>query len=151
MNVSRKPSKSRVWDPDGWFASDLPCTCGATYGSGEDHADRNYGSRQRWRWLPDSNRDRRRVVCVLRPVGAEGHGIRKTFEAGTADKKSFQPEKLANVTPEHRKFCEELIRGAVFRSLYTPLGLTKMILSPSTNSAQIEGGGSFDPPRRLFT
>ncbi len=60
-------------------------------------------------------------------------------------KQSFRPEELANVTPEHRKFCEELIRGAVFGSLYTPLGLTKTILFPSTNGGANWGGGSFDP------
>lgn len=60
-------------------------------------------------------------------------------------KQSFRAEELANVTPEHRKFCEELIRGAVFGALYTPIGLTKTILFPSTNGGANWGGGSFDP------
>jgi membrane-bound PQQ-dependent dehydrogenase (glucose/quinate/shikimate family) len=60
-------------------------------------------------------------------------------------KQSFRREELANVTPEHRKFCEELIQDAVFGSLYTPLGLKKTILFPSTNGGANWGGGSFDP------
>jgi quinoprotein glucose dehydrogenase len=65
-------------------------------------------------------------------------------------RQSFKPEELANVLPEHRKFCEELIKDAVFGDLYTPIGLKKTVLFPSTNGGANWGGGSFDPQTRTL-
>jgi glucose dehydrogenase len=60
-------------------------------------------------------------------------------------RQSFRPEELADVDPEHRAFCAGLIEGAKFGSLYTPVGLEKTVLFPSTNGGANWGGMSFDP------
>lgn len=57
----------------------------------------------------------------------------------------FHPDELADVTREHRAFCEALIDGAKFGDLYTPIGLEKTVLFPSTNGGANWGGMSFDP------
>ena len=54
-------------------------------------------------------------------------------------------DELANVTPEHRAFCEKLVEDAVFGNLFTPIGLKPTVLFPGTNGGANWGGGSFDP------
>ena len=60
-------------------------------------------------------------------------------------RQSMKPEELTDVTPESRAFCEEVIKDAVFAPLYTPIGMKKTILFPSTNGGANWGGASFDP------
>ncbi|MGH9658906.1 MAG: pyrroloquinoline quinone-dependent dehydrogenase [Bryobacteraceae bacterium] len=60
-------------------------------------------------------------------------------------RQSMKREELTNVTPESRAFCEKLIDGAVFGSLFTPIGLEPTVLFPGTNGGTNWGGASFDP------
>ena len=60
-------------------------------------------------------------------------------------RQSFKPEDLTDVTPESRAFCSKLIEGAVFGSLFTPIGLKPTVLFPGTNGGANWGGASFDP------
>jgi quinoprotein glucose dehydrogenase len=59
-------------------------------------------------------------------------------------------DELTDVTPESRAFCAKLIDGAVFGSLYTPIGLKPTVLFPSTNGGANWGGASFDPETRTM-
>jgi quinoprotein glucose dehydrogenase len=65
-------------------------------------------------------------------------------------RQSMRPEELTNVTPESRAFCRQLIEGAVFGNLFTPIGLKPTILFPGTNGGPNWGGGSFDPETRTL-
>lgn len=65
-------------------------------------------------------------------------------------RQSMRREELTTVTPESRKFCEEVIAGATFGSLYTPIGLERTILFPGTNGGTNWGGASFDPETRTL-
>ena len=38
-------------------------------------------------------------------------------------RQSFKAEELTDVTPESRAYCSKLIEGAVFGTLFTPIGL----------------------------
>ena len=49
------------------------------------------------------------------------------------------------MTPESRAYCSKLIDGAVFGTLFTPLGLKPTVLFPGTNGGANWGGASFDP------
>ncbi len=60
-------------------------------------------------------------------------------------RQGFRREDLNDVVPETRAFCEKLIDGAVFGSLYTPIGPRPTVLFPSTNGGANWGGASFDP------
>jgi len=60
-------------------------------------------------------------------------------------RQSFRPEELTKVTPESRAYCAKLIEGAVFGTLYTPIGLKPTVLFPGTNGGANWGGASFDP------
>ena len=60
-------------------------------------------------------------------------------------RQSFRPDELTDVTPESRAFCGKLIEGAVFGSLFTPIGLKPTVLFPSTNGGANWGGASYDP------
>jgi quinoprotein glucose dehydrogenase len=62
----------------------------------------------------------------------------------------MKPEELTTVTPESRKFCEEIVKGAKFGGLYTPIGLERTILFPGTNGGTNWGGASFDPATRTL-
>ena len=59
-------------------------------------------------------------------------------------------QELATLYPEHRAYCEELARGAVFAALYTPIGPQRTILFPGTNGGANWGGASFDPATRTL-
>src|SRR6185295_11275453 len=48
-------------------------------------------------------------------------------------RQSFKAEELTDVTPESRAYCSKLIEGAVFGTLFTPLGLQPTVLFPGTN------------------
>jgi quinoprotein glucose dehydrogenase len=65
-------------------------------------------------------------------------------------RQSFRAEELTSVTPESRAFCEKLLEGAVFGTIYTPVGLKPTILFPGTNGGANWGGGSFDPETRTL-
>ena len=54
-------------------------------------------------------------------------------------------EELNDLTPESKEFCSKLVEGAVFGSLFTPIGLKPTVLFPSTNGGANWGGASFDP------
>ena len=54
-------------------------------------------------------------------------------------------EELNDLTPESKEFCTKLVEGAVFGSLFTPIGLKPTVLFPSTNGGANWGGASFDP------
>ena len=60
-------------------------------------------------------------------------------------RQSMTMDELTEVTPESRAYCQKLIEGAVFGGLYTPIGLRKTVLFPSTNGGANWGGGSYDP------
>ncbi len=60
-------------------------------------------------------------------------------------RQSMTAEELGNVTPETRAYCGKLIEGAVFGSLFTPIGLKPTVLFPGTNGGANWGGASFDP------
>jgi quinoprotein glucose dehydrogenase len=65
-------------------------------------------------------------------------------------RQSMRPEELTDVTPESRAFCEKLSEGAVFGTLFTPIGLKPTILFPGTNGGANWGGASFDPQSRTL-
>jgi len=65
-------------------------------------------------------------------------------------RQSMRPEELTTVTPESRKFCEEIVKGAKFGGFYTPIGLERTILFPGTNGGTNWGGASFDPATRTL-
>jgi len=61
---------------------------------------------------------------------------------------SFKPEEIAKVTPEHQKFCEDLLAadgGLVGGGPYTPIGLKQTIQFPGAAGSANYGGVSFDP------
>ncbi|MFN0169262.1 MAG: pyrroloquinoline quinone-dependent dehydrogenase [Bryobacteraceae bacterium] len=60
-------------------------------------------------------------------------------------RQSMRPDELSTVTPEHGDFCAKLTEGAVFGSLYTPVGFKPTVLFPGTNGGANWGGASFDP------
>ena len=60
-------------------------------------------------------------------------------------RQGFRAEELTDVTPESREACQKLIDGAVFGSLFTPIGLQPTVLFPGTNGGANWGGASFDP------
>jgi quinoprotein glucose dehydrogenase len=60
-------------------------------------------------------------------------------------RQSMRPEELTNVTPESRAYCAKILEGAVFGSLYTPIGLKPTVLFPGTNGGANWGGASWDP------
>ena len=60
-------------------------------------------------------------------------------------RQSFGPEDLTDVTPESRAYCAKLIEGAVFGTLFTPVGLKPTVLFPGTNGGANWGGASYDP------
>ncbi len=60
-------------------------------------------------------------------------------------RQSMRPEELTNVTPESRAYCAKILEGAVFGSLYTPIGLKPTLLFPGTNGGANWGGASWDP------
>jgi len=78
---------------------------------------------------------------------ASPHGRLSRFPVKPAPfiRQSFKPEELTDVTPESRAYCSKLIEGAVFGTLFTPLGLKPTVLFPGTNGGANWGGASFDP------
>lgn len=60
---------------------------------------------------------------------------------------SFKPDEVAKVTPEHEKFCEDLIEKnkAHNDGPFTPTGLTPTIVFPGSLGGANWGGGSVDP------
>ncbi len=54
-------------------------------------------------------------------------------------------DELTNVTPESRAYCAQLIQGAVFGKIFTPIGLRPTVLFPGTNGGANWGGASYDP------
>ena len=54
-------------------------------------------------------------------------------------------DELNDLTPESKEFCAKLVDGAVFKPLFTPIGLEPTVLFPSTNGGANWGGASFDP------
>ncbi|MCS7027097.1 MAG: pyrroloquinoline quinone-dependent dehydrogenase [Bryobacteraceae bacterium] len=64
-------------------------------------------------------------------------------------RQSMTREELTTI-PESREFCEKLVEGAVFGSLYTPIGRKPTILFPGTNGGANWGGASFDPETRTL-
>jgi len=54
-------------------------------------------------------------------------------------------DELTDVTLESRAYCSNLIEGAVFGEIFTPIGLTPTVLFPGTNGGANWGGASFDP------
>ncbi len=60
-------------------------------------------------------------------------------------RQSMRPDELTNVTPESRAYCTKILEGAVFGSLYTPIGLKPTALFPGTNGGANWGGASWDP------
>jgi glucose dehydrogenase len=65
-------------------------------------------------------------------------------------RQSMTPDELTDVTPESRAFCEGLIRGAKFGSLFTPVGLEPTILFPGTDGGANWGGGAWDPETKTL-
>ena len=65
-------------------------------------------------------------------------------------RQSMTREELTDVTPESRAYCAKLVEGAVFGSLFTPIGLKPTVLFPGTNGGANWGGASFDPETRTL-
>jgi len=65
-------------------------------------------------------------------------------------RQSMKPEELTNVTPESRAFCEGIVKDAVMKPIFTPIGLQTTILFPGTNGGTNWGGASFDPDTRTL-
>jgi len=65
-------------------------------------------------------------------------------------RQSMRVEELTNVTPESRAYCAKILEGAVFGSLYTPIGLKPTLLFPGTNGGANWGGASWDPETRTL-
>ncbi|MBI4904142.1 MAG: pyrroloquinoline quinone-dependent dehydrogenase [Acidobacteria bacterium] len=64
-------------------------------------------------------------------------------------RQSMKPGELT-IVPESREFCAKLVEGAVYGSLYTPVGEKPTILFPGTNGGTNWGGASFDPETRTL-
>lgn len=61
-------------------------------------------------------------------------------------RQSFRIDELTTVTPESRKQCEALMKGAeVEGGLFRPLTEKPTVYFPGTNGGSNWGGGSFDP------
>ncbi|MCC7153022.1 MAG: pyrroloquinoline quinone-dependent dehydrogenase [Bryobacterales bacterium] len=60
-------------------------------------------------------------------------------------RQSFKAEELTTVTEESRRECRQLIEGAVFGTLFTPLSESPTVLFPGTNGGANWPGPSFDP------
>lgn len=61
---------------------------------------------------------------------------------------SFKPEEIATVTPEHEKYCRELLAregGAITGGPYTHYGPKLAVIFPSWTGGTNWGGGSYDP------
>jgi quinoprotein glucose dehydrogenase len=61
---------------------------------------------------------------------------------------TFSPEDIAKVTPEHEKFCRDLLDsdgGMTYGGPFNPYGLKSTINFPGTLGATNWHGGSFDP------
>jgi glucose dehydrogenase len=61
---------------------------------------------------------------------------------------SFKPEDVAKVTPEHEKFCRELLAsdgGMTYGGPFNPYGAKMTIVFPGTWGATNWHGGSYDP------
>lgn len=56
-------------------------------------------------------------------------------------------EEIANVAPEHHRFCVELYDRLVSRGRYTPYGTGLTLVFPGTLGGGTWSGGSFDPER----
>jgi quinoprotein glucose dehydrogenase len=65
-------------------------------------------------------------------------------------RQSMRPDELTNVTPESRAYCAKILEGAVFGSMYTPIGLKPTVLFPGTNGGANWGGASWDPETRTL-
>jgi glucose dehydrogenase len=65
-------------------------------------------------------------------------------------RQSMRADELTNVTPESRAYCANLVEGAVFGQIFTPIGLKPTVLFPGTNGGANWGGGSFDPETRTL-
>lgn len=65
-------------------------------------------------------------------------------------RQSMKPEELTNVTAESRAFCEGVMKDAVLRPMFTPIGLQTTVLFPGTNGGTNWGGASFDPQTRTL-
>ncbi len=60
-------------------------------------------------------------------------------------RQGMRADELTGVTPESRAFCAKLVDGAVFGSIFTPIGAKPTVLFPGTNGGANWGGASFDP------
>jgi len=68
-------------------------------------------------------------------------------------RQSFTRDEIAKVTPEHRKFCEELFAsdgGAHNDGPFTPMGMKPTVVFPGSLGGANWGGGAFDPKLGLF-
>jgi quinoprotein glucose dehydrogenase len=59
-------------------------------------------------------------------------------------RQGMRPDELTDI-PESRAYCQKLVDGAVFGSLFTPVGLKPTVLFPGTNGGANWGGASYDP------
>ena len=60
-------------------------------------------------------------------------------------RQSMTAGELGDVSPETRAYCGNLVEGAVFGSIFTPIGMKPTVLFPGTNGGANWGGASFDP------
>jgi quinoprotein glucose dehydrogenase len=63
---------------------------------------------------------------------------------------SWKPDEIANLTPEHRKYCEDLFKDARNDGPYTPTHMTKTVIFPGAGGGPNWGGGAFDPTLGYF-
>jgi quinoprotein glucose dehydrogenase len=60
-------------------------------------------------------------------------------------RQSMSRDELGDVRPETRAYCGKLVEGAVFGSIFTPIGLKPTLVFPGTNGGANWGGASYDP------
>ncbi len=63
---------------------------------------------------------------------------------------TWKPDEIAGFTPEHRKYCEELFKGAHNDGPFAPVRMTNTVVFPGPDGGFNWGGGSFDPKLGYF-
>jgi len=63
---------------------------------------------------------------------------------------TWKPDEIASFTPEHRKYCEDLFKGAQNDGPFAPVRMTNTVVFPGPDGGFNWGGGSFDPKLGYF-
>jgi quinoprotein glucose dehydrogenase len=63
---------------------------------------------------------------------------------------SWKPGEIAKLTPEHQRYCEDLLKDAQNDGPYTPARLAKTVVFPGSGGGPNWGGGTLDPTLGYF-